>query len=139
MVERTFVIVKAVAFDDQNRILLIRRSKTAPRRALQWDLPGGFVDDEDESYRHTCLRELYEETGLKAAGSVPQLSYAESSIDAHGNGSWLYFTVSVTLTDVRLSYEHDKFMWAPLQEALTLITYDKQRRALIHIQRAYKA
>lgn len=48
----------AVIFDDQRRILLTRRADNG-----QWCLPGGAMDA-GESIEETCIREVWEETGL---------------------------------------------------------------------------
>lgn len=49
----------AVIFDDQRRILLTRRSDNG-----QWCLPGGAMEA-GESAEETCVREVFEETGLR--------------------------------------------------------------------------
>ncbi|MBD0329266.1 MAG: NUDIX hydrolase [Thermoleophilia bacterium] len=51
----------AVCVDGQGRVLLARRA--GPPFAGRWDLPGGFVD-EDEHPLDAIRRELREETGL---------------------------------------------------------------------------
>jgi 8-oxo-dGTP pyrophosphatase MutT (NUDIX family) len=48
----------AVIFDDQRRILLTRRADNG-----QWCLPGGAMEP-GESAEETCVREVWEETGL---------------------------------------------------------------------------
>jgi 8-oxo-dGTP pyrophosphatase MutT (NUDIX family) len=124
--------------------LLVRRSKSAPRRPLEWDLPGGFVDEGDVSYQQACLRELTEETGLTALDGTYRLAYTESALSSSDDGetydvSWLYFTVKTAMTDVTLSYEHDEFTRVSLDDALGLIRYDKQLRALAYILRVCQA
>jgi 8-oxo-dGTP diphosphatase len=130
------VIAKAVVFDDHGRILLVRRSKTAPRRPLEWDLPGGFVDNDDGSYREACLRELAEEAGIKDLNGVARLGYAESDFEkSKFDMTWLYFTVQASNAEVKLSYEHDTFEWVTLKHAEELISYDRQLRALAYIRK----
>ena len=134
------VVAKALVSDKQGNILLVRRSKTAPRRALQWDVPGGFVDDDDESYQQACVRELREEANVEVVEGTLRLGYAESAInwvesDEAFDVTWLYFTAEAADTEVKLSYEHDRSIWVPLERALELITYDRQLRALAHIQK----
>lgn len=52
-----------VVLDDQRRVLLVRR-RIQPF-AGQWALPAGYQDI-DEDPRATALREIYEETGIRA-------------------------------------------------------------------------
>ncbi|KAH8653708.1 NUDIX hydrolase domain-like protein [Xylariales sp. PMI_506] len=54
------------------RLLLIQR---APHDSMPlcWEIPGGAVDDEDETVLHGAARELREEAGLRAARMVAEL------------------------------------------------------------------
>lgn len=135
------VMVKAIVFDKEDNMLLIRRSKTAPRRSLEWDIPGGFLDDDDGSYLEGCLRELREEAGIEALKDTIQLAFAESIIEElYKSDSYdvtrLYFTMKAAATDIKLSYEHDEFTWVTLDQALQLSTYDKQLRAFEYVHRS---
>ncbi|KAK5938169.1 hypothetical protein PMZ80_009758 [Knufia obscura] len=60
-----WIIVGAVVFDSQDRILLIQRSAKEFLPNL-WEIPGGGCEVEDKSIIHTVVRELQEETGLQA-------------------------------------------------------------------------
>jgi 8-oxo-dGTP pyrophosphatase MutT (NUDIX family) len=139
---RKIVIAKALLFNEQGELLLVRRSKTAPRRALEWDFPGGYVDDDDESYQAACLREVQEEAGLSVVDNHLGLVYTESALGDFGGQysdvSWLYFKGTATSTDVKLSYEHDDFTWVPLGRAKELIAYDRQLRVLDYLIAAQK-
>lgn len=53
----------AVVVNDKGKVLLVKR-KVEPRKG-EWCLPGGFVELE-ETPEKGCLRELEEETGIKA-------------------------------------------------------------------------
>lgn len=134
---KKLVIVKALVFNAKGEVLLVQRSETAPRRPLQWDFPGGFVDDDDQSYQHACLREVYEEVGLTLENDHLELAFTESKHgDFHGavtDVSWLYFTGIANGTKVKLSYEHSAFEWVTLAKAQQMIAYDTQLRALAYI------
>lgn len=55
----------ALVTNTQGKVLLLRRAPhdTWP---LQWEIPGGCVDDEDVNIVAAAVRELWEETGLTA-------------------------------------------------------------------------
>lgn len=59
---RPAVTVDAIVLSAGSFILLIKRDKDP--FAGMWALPGGFVDME-ETLEEACIRELYEETGLR--------------------------------------------------------------------------
>ncbi|KAK8058577.1 hypothetical protein PG994_009025 [Apiospora phragmitis] len=58
--------------EDADRVLLVQR---APHDSmpLRWEVPGGACDDEDETVLHAVARELWEESGLRAAHIGPQV------------------------------------------------------------------
>ena len=52
-----------VCLNDKQQFLVIRRSDI-DHRAGQWTIPGGHIDDEDDSIEAGAARELDEETNL---------------------------------------------------------------------------
>lgn len=134
---KKIVVAKALVQNDKREVLIVRRSKTAPRRPLEWDFPGGFVDEDDTSYQHACEREIFEETGLRIEHNHLTILYAKSSInDLIGELSdvtWLYFGGDSKSTQVQLSYEHDAFEWVAPNKLLEYIKYDKQKQAIEYI------
>jgi 8-oxo-dGTP pyrophosphatase MutT (NUDIX family) len=56
---------KLIVLDEAGRVLVLRRSATHPKKALQWDLPGGVVNvAKGERPLSAARREAGEETGL---------------------------------------------------------------------------
>lgn len=133
----SIIVAKALVQNPQGQFLVIRRSNTAPRRPLQWDFPGGFVDKTDSSYKSACLREVTEETGLVADDKKTELFYTNSQLkESDGemkNVSWLYFKCLVASDHVKLSHEHDKAAWIYTNELLEYIIYDAQIRAIKYL------
>ncbi|MCS7478301.1 NUDIX domain-containing protein [Umezawaea endophytica] len=56
--------VRAVLIDDQDRLVLVRRTK--PDRPVYWTTAGGGVEPEDVDRRATAAREVLEEVGATA-------------------------------------------------------------------------
>ena len=56
---------RAILIDDQDRLVLIKRTK--PAQAPYWTAPGGGVDDTDASVEAALHRELAEELGAEAS------------------------------------------------------------------------
>ena len=61
-----------ICFDDEERILILRRS-SIDKRAGQWTIPGGHIDEDDASVEAGAVRELKEETNLQC--TVEDLIY----------------------------------------------------------------
>jgi 8-oxo-dGTP pyrophosphatase MutT (NUDIX family) len=64
-----FVGARTVVFDDQNRLLLIQRSDNH-----RWAIPAGAMEL-GESMEECAVRELWEETGLRATSLTPYAFY----------------------------------------------------------------
>lgn len=57
---------RAILFDDDGRLVLIKRTPHDRPDDPYWVTPGGGVEPEDTSLEATCLRELHEELGATA-------------------------------------------------------------------------
>jgi 8-oxo-dGTP diphosphatase len=68
----------AVVLDASGRVLLVRHTYGR----LNWELPGG-ASENGESVVDTALRELREETGLRARANRLTGVYYELEVDAH--------------------------------------------------------
>lgn len=113
-------VVKIFLVNEQDEILILRRSYTAPRRALTWDLPGGFIEP-DEDAATAAIRELFEETGVELDSIQEPLLIVDEQADRL---IFRYFFVAVSQsTVIKLSYEHDQFMWVTKQKYTEMVTY----------------
>jgi len=112
---KQFRVSKVFLENENKEILLLRRSKTAQHRALKWDLPGGWVE-EDEEPLEACKRELIEETGITAK-TIKIVEETTENIE-HGVLQRFYAQASVVGSVVKLSYEHDTYIWVTHKEFL---------------------
>ena len=120
--------VKALVADEQDRVLMIRRSMKSKFYGHCWDLPGGKVDP-GEDFDAAVAREVLEETGLTiglegVAGAaeydMPAVRLAVLFLEARSRGG-----------EVRLSDEHDAFDWVPRAELAQRETAGRLKSFLI--------
>tara|TARA_A100000164_G_C21856199_1_gene747657 strand:- start:469 stop:927 length:459 start_codon:yes stop_codon:yes gene_type:complete len=109
-----------VCLNDEQQFLVIKRSK-ADHRAGQWTIPGGHIDDDDNSIEDGALRELEEETGLKC--SKTDLIY----LGEPKNKKYYFLTrkwtgeVDVLIPNPESGIiEHDDFKWLTINEVKDL-------------------
>lgn len=135
---KTEVIQKAVIFNEDNEMLMLRRSKTDIRRPLQWDLPGGMYEVGEELFE-SVNREIAEETGLEVSSLMPVYTKTEVRIwkdnkgEQQTNAVFIFYTARTKSKLVKLSYEHDKFQWRPLEEAVKEFEYYLHKELLRHV------
>lgn len=109
---------KAILIDDQDHILIVRRSKTHPYVPLTLDIPGGQVE-EGESMIDGLVREIFEETAIVVDPSQPRLLGTKDVTGYFGKDYYIeLFEVAVgPRPNVTLDYEHDSFEWVPVKNA----------------------
>lgn len=93
----------SVIFDEQNRVLLMRRTDTD-----QWCLPAGMTDP-GESVEQTAIRETKEETGLTVEIERLIDLYELPSGPHHFVG--VAYLCSVVEGELRLSHEGDELRY----------------------------
>ena len=103
----TVIVTKIFVFNDIGEVLL-QRSQIASIRPHGWDLPGGIVED-NEDPNNSVLRELKEESSLKAIDT--QVFYIGTELEPV-HIITLFYKAKTISTDVTLSPEHEKFIWA---------------------------
>ena len=98
----TKYVAKVVIFDDENRILLLKRKKDQ-KYPERWDLPGGHLI-QGEDWTTGAQREVKEETNL----SVYNLE------KVHTDGRKTYYKTNSfegDLFDRNNLPEHDEYIW----------------------------
>lgn len=117
---------KTVIFNNEGKILAIRRSATDPIRPLTWDFPGGEVE-EGEDLNENMLREIREEVGIK----IDQLQIVNAIASRNKKGEYwvgIGYKAHALSTAVILSYEHDQFEWISKEEFLKRESSDKLKK-----------
>ncbi len=105
-----------VCFNDKDEVLILRRS-SIDKRAGQWTIPGGHIDDTDASIEEGALRELKEETNLschisnlKYLGEPKPEKYYFLAINWHGQ-------INVSIPNPESGeIEHDDYKWAAIDD-----------------------
>jgi 8-oxo-dGTP pyrophosphatase MutT (NUDIX family) len=108
--------VKVVIYNDDGRILLLKRSDKTPR-AHGWDFAGGGVDaGEDPS--DAAVRESLEETGL-SIDSSDILTTTHGRMD-DGEYVMIGYAAHAQNTKITISWEHEAYEWMDLDQASKL-------------------
>ena len=102
--------------NDEGEFLIIRRSKI-DKRAGQWTMPGGHIDDDDSSIEAGAIRELEEEAGLSC--SISDLVYLGKP-----KKEKYYFMTQNWTGGINLDkpnpktneIEHDDYKWVTIEE-----------------------
>ena len=105
-----------VCLNDKQQFLIIRRSNI-DSRAGQWTMPGGHIDEEDDSIEAGAIRELEEEADLSC--DISDLKY----LDKPSKNKYYYLTTNWT-GDVNVNkpnphtgeVEHDDYKWVTIEE-----------------------
>ena len=105
-----------VCLDDKQQFLIIRRSDIDDR-AGQWTMPGGHIDEEDESIEAGAARELEEEANLSC--NVSNLRF----LGKIGKNKHYFLTqewsgeVNVDKPNPKTDQiEHDAYKWCTIEE-----------------------
>lgn len=108
---------KVVIFNDENKILFLRRSEKCSRPG-GWDFPGGGIDF-GENPINGIIREVEEEAELTVTDIEPV--HLESVIN--GNGEFVImvgYIARTSYTTPNLSWEHDLYKWLSKEDALKI-------------------
>lgn len=127
---QTQIVQKAIITNTRNEVLLLKRSSTAPVRALEWDLPGGLTNT-GEMLEAAMLREVKEETGLDI--DLQTLFFSGTYIRNDINYVYLFWTSQLDTGEVVLSYEHVESKWVPLEAASNFFDHPLEKHVLEYL------
>lgn len=108
------------------------------RKGGHWEFAKGHIE-EGEDYEKTVRREVFEETGLKDIkildGFKEHIKYFFRGKEDLKKGPIIFklvtFFVAETKTrDVKLSMEHDGFLWLQIEDAIRQVTYKNAKELL---------
>ena len=117
---------KAIIFNREGKILVLRRSGTALSNPGKWDFPGGDLEFGEDAIGG-IIREIREETGLEVKNL--NLFDVESHINKEGDFWVTIAYIAKAVSDkVILSCEHDEFKWLTAEDFLKLESSEKLRR-----------
>jgi len=122
----TGVSQKAIVVNEEGKMLAVRRSDSAPRNALRWDLPGGILDFGEDA-KEGIIREIKEEAGLEVK-DVKVFDVISKFNELKEFWVTIGYTAQALSKDVKLSYEHVEFKWVTLDEFLNLDASDKLKQ-----------
>lgn len=116
-----------VVLDGDGRVVLVHRPQYD-----DWTLPKGKLDA-GESFENAALREVEEETGLRCrlVRELPSIEYP----DAKGRRKIVRYWLMEIDADVGFvpGDEVDELRRLPLDEALQLLTYDRDHDVLLAV------
>jgi len=100
-------------------ILLIRRAPTDSMNPCMWECPGGHVDTpcgyiDSVVSRKEALRELQEEVGVTAHPSELIALDSKTNLNMQTHQAYILLLNTKTPPKIKLSHEHDLFMWQPI-------------------------
>jgi 8-oxo-dGTP diphosphatase len=107
--------VRVLLTDQYGKILILKRSTDSKTNPGKWELPGGKVN-QDESFDHALIREVYEETNLKieldhVVGASEQNLHIIRAVHIIMSGK-------IIEGELTLSSEHEGYAWV-LMETLS--------------------
>ncbi|MBA4543688.1 MULTISPECIES: NUDIX domain-containing protein [Thermoactinomyces] len=107
------IVAKAIIFDHQDRVLILRKSleERLANDTHGWDFPGGGLEP-SEPLMDALAREVMEETGLQVKVVAPAYIYDEIQEDKHL--IIVKFACDKPLGELKLSSEHDHYFWVEL-------------------------
>jgi bis(5'-nucleosidyl)-tetraphosphatase len=101
--------------------------------AGHWDFPKGAVE-KGETEEQAAKREIFEETGLKVNGFIPnfrrEIEYHYRRQNGLSHKRVIFFLANSDISTVKISFEHSGYEWLTLDQALRRLTFENAKNVL---------
>lgn len=105
--------MRGIIKNDNDEILILRRHPKSRTNPHKWELPGGKVDP-GEFFDNALIREIKEETSLD--GKIGDFCEAVQDDYVHKRTVQIIMYLKDLKGEVKISDEHDDWMWASLDK-----------------------
>ena len=109
--------MRGIVKNSAGKILILRRHPKSKTNPHKWELPGGKIE-KCEYFDEALIREIKEETNLDV--KVGDFCEAVQDDYDHKRTMQLIMYAKDVTGEVKISDEHDDWMWASLNEIKTL-------------------
>jgi 8-oxo-dGTP pyrophosphatase MutT (NUDIX family) len=110
-------VASCFLIDEEDKFLIVRRSDTDWWKPLHWEIPGGKIDDTDETANHAAIREVEEETGLELIQCrFMELYKSERITKFYFISRWWVGDITIPITQENGIIEHDAYKWASIDD-----------------------
>ena len=110
-------IVQKAVIKNKNKYLILLRPSNKKHFPNHWDLPGGKLDDNEDS-QEGLKREVFEETNLRIQ-ILNSVNIFEKVIKGVLN-RFITYEAKLKSGELKLSDEHVDYMWATKEQILEL-------------------
>ena len=111
-------VAKALIYNPENKILVLKRGDSHPCFAGQCDFPGGLIEEGPDI---AIRREIFEEIGYSANESPVSMVFSET-FDSNNNTHYVYRLNLNSNININLSWEHKDYQWMSEDEIICLDT-----------------
>lgn len=105
---------KVVIFNNENKILFLRRSAMT-KRAGGWDFPGGALENEEPN--EGIKREAREEANIEITDLKPVGFATYDRKEPKMRTLMIGYMANLKSGEVELSWEHDEYKWLAIDDA----------------------
>lgn len=117
--------MRGIVKNSNGEILLVKRHHKSRTDPGKWELPGGKVE-KGESFDDAIVREIKEETNLDC--KVGDFAEAIQRDYTHKRSVQLVMYLEDIKGEVKISNEHEEWMWAKLEDINSLdISYSLKK------------